>query len=344
MLSSATAPPDLETHAVKPSGGEAALGMELSIVVPVFNSAATLAELVERLVKALDQVTERYEILLIDDGSADDSWATIQSLRPLHGNRLVAVQLMRNYGQHNALMCGLSSASGRYVVTLDDDLQNPPEEISKLLTYIKRTGLDLVYGCSDVRQHAGWRNLGASVVWGFYRTVFRSRVTPTSFRVMTGQLARSVGFYTLNFTYLDGLLAWCTNRIGSTEVEHHPRGHGRSNYSVSRLLLLALNLYTNFSLIPLQIVSALGLFTASAGFVLGAYYLIQYLASNIVVPGFASTIIAILLLGGAQLLALGVIGEYLGRLHLNINRKPQFVVRQVDRDADAASMSTSEST
>lgn len=204
-----------------------------------------------------------------------------------------------------------------------------------MLDCIKTQGLDLVYGCPDNRSHAAWRNLGAAIVWHFYRTVFRNPITPTPFRIMRWQLARSVMFYDLNFTYLDGLLAWCTSRIGCVEVAHHARAQGRSGYSLGKLVVLALNLYTNFSLIPLQIVSGLGLVTATSGFLVGIYYLYQYFASNIVVPGFASTIIAILVLGGAQLLALGVIGEYLGRLHLNVNRKPQYVIRHLDLEQRA---------
>jgi len=305
--------------------------LDLSIVVPVYNSASTLDMLLERLTKIVETITQSYEVILVDDGSRDDSWAIIQSLRANYGDRLVAVQLMRNYGQHNTLMCGLGVARGEYVVTMDDDLQNPPEEIPKLLAHIKQHGLDLVYGCPSNRNHAAWRNLGSSIVWHFYRTVFRNPVTPTPFRIMTHQLAHSVMFYDLNFTYLDGLLAWCTSRIAGVEVEHHARAQGNSGYSLGKLLGLALNLYTNFSLIPLQIVGGLGFVVAGAGFLVGIYYLFQFFASNIAVPGFASTIIAILILGGAQLLALGVIGEYLGRLHLNVNRKPQYVIRHLDR-------------
>lgn len=304
--------------------------MDLSIVVPVYNSEATLGTLLERLTLVISSLTQSYEIILVDDGSRDASWQVIQTLRQTYGNHLVAVQLMRNYGQHNTLMCGLGIARGEYVVTMDDDLQNPPEEIPKMLAHIKKHGLDLVYGCPNTRNHAAWRNVGSNIVWHFYRTVFRNPVTPTPFRIMRHQLAQSVMFYDLNFTYLDGLLAWCTSRIAGVEVEHHPRAQGSSGYSLGKLLSLALNLYTNFSLIPLQMVSALGFVTATSGFLVGIYYLFQYLASSIVVPGFASTIIAILILGGAQLLALGVIGEYLGRLHLNVNRKPQYVIRHLD--------------
>lgn len=304
--------------------------LDLSVVVPVYNSAGTLRSLLERLTNTIDEITRSYEIVLVDDGSRDDSWAIIQSLRLKYVDHLVTIQLMRNYGQHNTLMCGLGVARGEYVVTMDDDLQNPPEEIPKLLAHIKLHNLDLVYGCPSNRNHAAWRNLGSTIVWHFYRTVFRNPVAPTPFRIMRHQLAQSVMFYDLNFTYLDGLLAWCTNRIAGVEIAHHPRAQGSSGYSLGKLLGLTLNLYTNFSLIPLQIVSGLGFVTAASGLLVGIYYLLKFLASNIMVPGYASTIIAILILGGVQLLALGVIGEYLGRLHLNVNRKPQYVVRYMD--------------
>lgn len=318
-------------EAQKTSIGDRRPTLELSIVVPVYNSAGTLNSLLERLTKTLTAITPSYEIILIDDGSLDASWAVIQALKENYGAHLVAIQLMRNYGQHNTLMCGLGVARGEYVVTMDDDLQNPPEEIPKLFAYIQQHALDLVYGCPNHRNHAPWRNWGASIVWNFYRTIFRHQVTPTPFRIMRHQLTQSVMFYDLNFTYLDGLLAWCTSRVAGIEVEHHARAQGQSSYSIGKLMALALNLYTNFSLIPLQIVSALGLLTAASGFTVGLYYLVQFLAANIAVPGFASTIIAILILGGVQLLALGVIGEYLGRLHLNVNRKPQYVIRNIDR-------------
>lgn len=313
---------------LRPQPVGAAPQLELSVVIPVYNSAASMAQLLSRLTAVLSGLVRSHEIILVDDGSADASWATMQALRAQYPDTLVAVQLMRNYGQHNTLMCGLGLARGAHVLTMDDDLQNPPEEIPKLLAEIRAQGLDLVYGCPPQRQHAGWRNLGAAVVWHFYRTVFKNPITPTPFRIMSHQLAHSVQFYDLNFTYLDGLLAWCTKRIGAVEVEHHARAEGRSGYSLRKLISLALNLYTNFSLLPLQLVSGLGLLTAFSGFAVGLYYLVQKLTSNIAVPGFASTVIAVLILGGVQLLALGIIGEYLGRLHLNVNRKPQFVIRQ----------------
>ncbi len=301
----------------------------LSVVIPVYNSEGTLSELMSRISRAMIDITNSYEVILLDDGSLDNSWTIIKSLRAAYVDNLIVVQLMRNYGQHNTLMCGLELARGEYIVTMDDDLQNPPEEISKLLNHLTNNKLDLVYGCSNIKKHAGWRNFGSKIIWHFYKTVFKNSATPTPFRIMRHQLAKSVLFYDLNFTYLDGLLAWCTSRIGGISVEHHARAQGSSGYSISKLLGLALNLYTNFSLIPLQIVSGLGFITAATGFIVGFLYLVQYFTVGISVPGYASTMIAIMILGGAQLLALGVIGEYLGRLHLNVNRKPQFVVREV---------------
>jgi undecaprenyl-phosphate 4-deoxy-4-formamido-L-arabinose transferase len=303
--------------------------MDLSIVIPVYRSTATLEELARRLLRVLDGTGMPYEIIFVDDGSPDDSWRVLEEIQRQHPHRVVAIQLMRNYGQHNALMCGFRHSCGEYIVTMDDDLQNPPEEIPKLFEFIKRQDLDLVYGSYGAKKHRGWRNLGSWVVNAFYRRVFRSSITVTSFRIIRRPLLESIFSYNLNFTFVDGLLAWNTQRIGEVAVEHHPRVQGRSGYSLGKLTLLALNLFTNFSLLPLQMVSVIGLFTAVLGLLVAAIYLAMYFLHAITVPGYASTIIAVLVLGGIQLLSLGIMGEYLGRLHLNVNRKPQYVERDI---------------
>ncbi len=302
--------------------------VELSVVIPVYSSEATLPALVERLHKTLIGMGRRYEIVFVDDGSKDDTWSVLSQLQTRHPDTITAIQLMRNFGQHNALMCGLRHARGELVVTMDDDLQNPPEEIPLLVKAIEDGSFDLVYGKYHRKQHGRWRNLGSAVVNIFYRLVFRLEVTVTSFRVVRLPLVQSILSYDLNFTFLDGLLAWNTQRIGETPVRHDPRQDGRSGYSLRRLVLLAMNLFANFSLLPLQAVSMLGFLFSLVGFLLGGYYLVMYFLDKLVVPGYASTIVAILILGGTQLLALGVIGEYLGRLHLNMNRKPQYTVRE----------------
>ncbi len=303
--------------------------MNLSVVLPVYNSTATLRRLVERLVATLDGLGCSYEIVFVDDGSRDDSWELLCQLQREHPGRIVAIQLMRNFGQHNALMCGFRHTQGRYVVTLDDDLQHPPEELPKLLTTIETGRFDLVYGSADRRQQRVWRNLGSWVVNLVYRTLFRTTVTISSFRIIRRELLEAMLSYTLNYTFVDGLLAWNTQRIGEVIVEHHPRRTGRTGYSLSKLIVLALNLFTNFSLLPLQLVSLVGFAAAAAGLTTGAYYLVLFLRDGIGVPGYASTIVSILVLGGIQLLSLGIMGEYLGRLHLNVNRKPQYTIRNV---------------
>jgi undecaprenyl-phosphate 4-deoxy-4-formamido-L-arabinose transferase len=303
--------------------------MELSVVIPVYRSANTLFALLERLLKVLTSSGLTFEIVLVDDGSPDGSWQVLTELQATHADRLVVIQLMRNYGQHNALMCGLRHARGEYVVTMDDDLQHPPEEIPKLLRAIRAGDFDLVYGAYDTRKQGGWRDFGSAIAVRFYRMVLRSPVGLTSFRIMRRELVQSVLSYDLNFTFIDGLLAWNTQRIGEVKVEHKPRLQGQSGYNLRKLMVLGLNLFTNFSLVPLQLASLCGFLAAAAGLGLAGVFLVMYFLARITVPGFASIIITILVLGGIQLLALGIIGEYLGRLHLNVNRKPQYVERQL---------------
>jgi undecaprenyl-phosphate 4-deoxy-4-formamido-L-arabinose transferase len=310
-------------------------GPDLSVVIPVYRSAAVLPALVGRLMPVLEATGLSYEVVFVEDGSPDESWGVLRGLQADHPDRIVAVQLMRNFGQHNALMCGFRHARGDLVITMDDDLQNPPEEIPKLIAAIRAGGFDLVYGTYDEKKHSGWRNAGSRVVNAFYRLTFRTDVTITSFRILRRRLLECIFSYDLNFTFIDGLLAWNTQRIGSVPVEHHPRAASRSGYDVFKLMSLALNLFTNFSLVPLQLISFCGLASAIGGLLVAAIYLLLFLLHRILVPGYASTIIAIMVFGGIQLLALGIMGEYLGRLHINVNRMPQYVEREVLESASA---------
>jgi undecaprenyl-phosphate 4-deoxy-4-formamido-L-arabinose transferase len=302
--------------------------MDLSVVVPVYGSQATLRPLVESLCAVLDKTGREYELIFVNDDSPDHAWQELESLHAQHGDRLTAIQLTRNFGQHNAIMCGFHQARGRYVVTMDDDLQHPPEAIPKLLAEIERTGLDVVYGRYDKKKHRAWRNLGSRMINLAYHKVFGIAGEFTAFRIIRREIVEAALGYELNFTFIDGLLAWNTRRIGGLVVEHVERQHGRSGYTLRKLLSLSFNLLTNFSLFPLQLSTLLGLFSALVGFGVGAYYLSFAIWHGIAVPGYASTITAVLFLGGVQLFAIGIIGEYVGRLHLNVNRKPQFRIRQ----------------
>lgn len=301
----------------------------ISVVIPVFCPGPGLDTLARQLPASLAKLSGSYEIVLVEDGGEAQGWDGVRRFRAGSPEHVTAIRLMRNFGQHNALMCGLRHARGDYIITMDDDGQHPPEEIPKLIRAIEETGADVVYGVPKSRNHAPWRNLGSWLVTGFYKLVFRTRVTPSAFRIMRREVVDAILNYDLNYTYIDGLLAWNTDRIAQVEVEHRPRQNGRSGYSLGKLLTLALNLFTNFSLLPLQLVSLVGFVVALFGLVTGAYYLGLYLSGKIEVPGYASTIVAVLVLGGVQLLSLGIMGEYLGRVHLNINRKPQYTIRTI---------------
>jgi glycosyltransferase involved in cell wall biosynthesis len=300
-----------------------------SIVVPVYGDARHLPELVARIDTAfMNSRLELPQIVAVDDCGPGNGWSQICKLAETRP-RVIGIQLMRNFGQHNALMCGFQHASGDVIVTIDDDLQHEPESVLQLLNHLESTSADLVYGVYDEKKHAGGRNLGSWLVNRFYRLVFRMPVTVTSFRAISKQLVAAILRYDLNFTYIDGLLAWNTQRIEMVTVPHHTRVDGKSGYTIAKLVTLAMNVFTNFSLLPLQLVSFLGIAAALLGMTLGIWYLVAALFAKIQVPGYASIIVAVLVLGGLQLLSLGIIGEYLGRLHLNVNRKPQYTVRSV---------------
>jgi undecaprenyl-phosphate 4-deoxy-4-formamido-L-arabinose transferase len=302
---------------------------DLTIEIPVYGPPDALPELLQRIQPVATERGLSWEVLLVDDASPYGAWEVVERLVAEHPGRVRAIQLMRNFGQHNALMCGLRHARGRYIVTMDDDGQHPPEEIPKLLDAMARSGADVVYGVPDRRKHPWWRNLGAWVVIRFFQWALQTRVVPSAFRLLRREVAEAVARYPYHFTHLDGLILWNTDRVVQVEVEHRPRQAGRSGYSFRKLVHLALNVFTNFSLLPLQVASVLGLVAAAGGLLLGMVYLVLWLAGQIAVPGYASTIVAILVLGGLQLLALGVLGEYLGRVHLNLNQRPQYTVRQI---------------
>jgi glycosyltransferase involved in cell wall biosynthesis len=306
--------------------------VDVSVVIPVYHGAETLAALVPQVKTVLEKLNRSFEIVLVDDGSRDGSWDVIRKLQAADPEHVIAIQLMRNYGQHNALMAGFRLTRGKLIVTMDEDLQHPPEEVPKLLEAIETRELDVVYGSYDAKKHAGWRNLGSWLINAFYRKVFRQTVYLSAFRVIRRELLECVFSYSLNYTFIDGLLAWNTSRIGEISVAHHERAGGRSGYSMGKLLVLALNLFTNFSLIPLQFVSLIGMLVSLGGILMAFIYLFLRLFHAIEWPGYASTIITILVLGGIQLLSLGIMGEYIGRLHLNVNRKPQYSVRQILRN------------
>jgi undecaprenyl-phosphate 4-deoxy-4-formamido-L-arabinose transferase len=306
----------------------------LSIVVPVYRGEATVARLVEAL--AALRPEGGMEVVLVNDGSPDNSAAICQALLATAEVPLFYVEHARNFGEHNAVMTGLRVATGRYVITMDDDLQNPPDEVTRLYDHARLGGWDVVYTRYAVKQHAGWRNLGSrfanAVADGLMdkpRGLYLS-----SFRCMSDFVVRAVTAYSGPYPYVDGLIMQVTQRIDSIEVRHLPRIEGRSNYNLRRLVRLWLNLATSFSLAPLRLAVFAGAGLALLGAIGAVLTIAEALIRRDTPSGWASTMTVLLLVSGVQSLVLGVVGEYVGRTFLSANGKPQGTVRLIRSNVD----------
>jgi len=302
--------------------------LALTIVIPVYKGATSITELVAAL-EALT-ICGGHEIVLVNDGSPDDSLAVCRDLVARARVPITLVDLSRNYGEHNAVMAGLRHARGGHVITMDDDLQNPPEEVERLLAFAQESGHQVIYTYYDEKQHAVWRNLGSGFTnWvagfvldkpkGFYLS---------SFRCMTAFVAREITRYDGPFPYVDGLILQVTQDIDRLLVRHLPRAVGRSNYTMRRLLRLWLSMFVNFSVMPLRLSTLTGFALSLIG-TIGSMVAVTEALFFDPPAGWASLMAAVLLLSGVQLVILGIVGEYLGRLYLTANRKPQSVVKSV---------------
>jgi len=299
----------------------------VSVIVPVFNAESTLEELCSRIHAALSAPGFDFELILVNDGSKDSSWEVIKGLTASLPC-VKGINLMRNYGQHNALLAGIRKAGNEVIVTLDDDLQNPPEEIPRLIDKLTE-GYDVVYGKPTVRHHKIWRNVSSWALKLVLKTVMGAEMGRHSspFRAVRSVLKRGFEDFSDARLSIDVLLSWVADRTTHILVDHHPRKDGKSGYSLSKLSLLAFDLLTGFSILPLRIASGAGLTTALAGIVIFFYVVLRRLLEPNYVPGFAFLASEIALFAGLQLFAVGVIGEYVARLHFRTMGKPAYVVR-----------------
>jgi glycosyltransferase involved in cell wall biosynthesis len=300
----------------------------LSVVVPVYNSERTLPALVERLEAALEPLGRDYEIVLVNDGSVDGSWETIAALARGHAC-VRGLDLMRNYGQHNALLAGVRSARKPITVTLDDDLQNPPEEIPKLLATLEQ-GYDLVYGVPIEKQHGFMRNLAQRLTTVALRAAIGSDIASkvSAYRVFQTRLRNAFADYQGPNASLDVLLSWGWRNVAAVPVVQLPRAEGRSSYSFGRLATHAFNVLTGFSTRPLRVASLVGLVFTLFGFAVLVLVLARYFIEGNPVPGFPFLASIIAIFSGVQLLTLGVIGEYIARMHVRIMDRPAYAVRE----------------
>jgi len=299
----------------------------LSVVVPVFNSALSLAALAQRLHATLGARPSEYELIFVNDGSRDHSWDVICGLLA-PGSSVRGVNLMRNYGQHNALLCGIRLANYDVIVTIDDDLQHPPEEIPKLLETLAK-GHDVVYGTPQQEQHGFMRDLASHVTKLALRSAMGSEVAgkASAFRVFRTQLRKGFANYNGPFVSIDVLLTWATTRFAAEPVRHDPRRLGVSNYTVGKLLAHALNMTTGFSTLPLQLASWIGFACTLFGVGVLAFVIGRYLREGGSVPGFPFLASLVAIFSGAQLFSLGIIGEYLARMHFRIMATPAYVIQ-----------------
>lgn len=302
--------------------------MNLSIVVPVYCGKDTVPNLVEQLSEYLSQLYT-FEIVLVDDGSPDDSAIVCKELATRYPF-VKAVCLARNFGEHNAVLAGLNHSIGDAVVIMDDDLQNPPSEVTKLIDELAK-GYDVVYSRYEQKRHNWFRNFGS---WLNDRVAVVMLKKPKdlylcSFKAMNRFLTNEVVRFDGPFPYIDGIVLRTTRRIGVVTVEHHARQVGRSGYTLRKLVSLWARMFTSFSILPLRVASVLGLVMSLLGLLGGIAFAVERFRDPTLPAGWASVVVLVTVLSGIQLFSLGMLGEYLGRVFLKVGGTPQFIVREV---------------
>jgi polyisoprenyl-phosphate glycosyltransferase len=305
---------------------------ELSIVIPIYNSRDNLSELVRQLYDALNEVT--FEIILVNDRSTDDSWNVVEGLCRANSN-FIGINLRKNAGQDNAIMAGLSHADGNYIVIMDDDLQHSPYDIPKLHEKC-RQGYDVCFARFQRKKQAWWKNLG-SWVNGVLAVSLLSKprhIYLSPFQIIRKDVVAEILKYKGPYPYIQGLIFQFTDNVAQVAVEHHKRKKGKGNFNLVRSARVFIKHATSFSVIPLRISSIAGFFVAFAGFCLSIYYFISFFILKNVIEGWTTLILTILVLGGLVLMSIGLIGEYLGRLYLSVNEKPQYSIKEIVKKND----------
>jgi len=307
--------------------------MSFSVVIPVYNSAEILPHLIKELERALPSLTEKFEVILVNDGSQDQSWRIISELCQ-EKSWVKGIQLIRNYGQHNALLCGIRQAKYDITITMDDDLQHPPAEIPKLIEKLEE-GYDVVYGPPEKERHGVARNLASIMTkWALKKSMgVDSARNVSAFRVFHTKLRSAFSDYKTPLISIDVLLTWGGSRFGFVNVKHNPRFSGQSNYTFKKLVNHAFNMITGFTIRPLQLANFIGFLFVLFGIIIFIYVTSIYFLKGGKVPGFPFLASIIAIFSGVQLFVLGIIGEYLARIHLRTMESPQYIVDQTFGDS-----------
>lgn len=301
----------------------------VSVVIPVYNSEDSIGRVVATLVENLSSMYN-LEIVLINDGSRDNSEKECISIQAKYREIVKFYSLAKNVGEHSAVMAGLNMCEGDYVVIMDDDFQNPISEVIKLCEYAINNDYDVVYTYYDKKQHSFFRNLGSKFNDKVANTMLSKPkdLYLSSFKLVNRFLVDEIINYRLPYPYIDGLILRSTDNIGKIQVNHQKREIGQSGYTLKKLVSLWMNMFTNFSIIPLRFSTILGFITALIGVVIGAYAVIEKINNPDIPVGYTSLFVVICLFFGIVLLALGMLGEYLGRIFISLNKKPQYLIRK----------------
>lgn len=302
--------------------------MKVSVVIPVYNAEQTIERLVQRLMAEL--ALFELEIVLVNDCSADKSEKVCERLYRDNPEIVRFLSLAKNAGEHNAVMAGLRHSTGDFVVTMDDDFQNPPHEVTRLVQAAVQDEYDVVYSHFPKKLHSFYRNIGSWINDRAATLLLRkpADLYLSTFRVLSRFVVEEITKYQSPFPYVDGLILQVTDNIGSVEVAHNAREVGRSNYTLRKLISVWLNMFTSFSILPLRISVVLGVAVALLGFAYGVYSFVARLLNPDMVAGWASLTVTITIFSGIQLIAIGAIGEYIGRIFMAQNKKPQYTIRK----------------
>jgi undecaprenyl-phosphate 4-deoxy-4-formamido-L-arabinose transferase len=302
----------------------------LSVVIPVYQSETTLRELFQELKSALEG-SFRFEVIFVNDGSTDKSWKVLQELKRENPEHITAINFARNYGQHYAIACGLSYATGEVIVTMDDDLQHPPKEILKMFDLFRTGKFDLVYGIYADKMHPAWRNAGSAILREGSKLTDNRPGVGSSFRMMTKELGRQIAQNVqIGYLFIDEVIHWYTHKIGFTNVDHHPRRSGTSTYTGRKLFTMYFDIMINYSAVPLKAMTWIGILSSLVTFVLGLrFLLLKLFHPHYVLPGFTATIVAILFSTSILMLSMGIVGQYLYKLYQIQNRKPAFQIKEI---------------
>ena len=305
--------------------------IKYSVVIPVYNSAAVVGETIDRTVAFFEKRGWDYELILVNDRSRDQSWEVLRE-KALANGHIMAINLLQNYGQHTAVLCGFQRSSGDYVITLDDDLQNPPEEIIHLVEKANE-GYDLVFGRFREKKHALYRRLGSILIRMINRRIFHAPtdLVLTNFRIIKRDVVDRICSYRTSYPYITGLsLMFCANPA-NVWVEHHARPAGKSNYNLFKIFELVMRILFNYSTYPLRLVSVAGLIISGLSFLLGLYFLGKAIFVGTSVPGWATTVVLISFFNGITLLIVSMLGEYVMRLLNQVSYTEYYEVKEIVR-------------